>query len=62
MGFKEYPTPPMEGMLALKEMIRSQSPNYQCNPTGLDTVWKEREDLINDARSKIKKQPLLSYT
>ena len=36
MGFKEYPSLPMEGVLALKETIRSLSPDYQCNPTGLN--------------------------
>ena len=40
MGVKDYPSLPIEGLRALKETIRSISPDYQCNPVGFEAVWK----------------------
>ena len=34
-GFKEYPSLPMEGLQALKETIKSLSPDFEHNPIKL---------------------------
>ena len=53
MGLKEYPSLPVEEVQALKEIIGSLSPEYQCNPISFESVWKKCIDSINHACSKL---------
>ena len=55
MGFKEYPPLPADRVQALKETIRSVSPQYQLDPVGFEAMWKKYIDSINHACSKLRK-------